>query len=148
MILIEYPKPDFRIELRNEQPYIFDTIRKKWLLLQEEEWVRQNFVRYLLEVMKYPSSLIALEKEIYLGALKKRFDVLVYDGNHKPWMLVECKRPDVPVSDVVLHQVLRYHISIPAEYLVLTNGNHTYGWQKKGGGLTEIHSLPELLANQ
>jgi len=148
MILIEYPQPDFKIEHRNGQPYIFDSIRRKWLLLQDEEWVRQNFVQYLLQVMRYPKSLIALEKEIYLGELKKRFDILVYDHDHKPWMLVECKSAEVPVTEKVLHQVLRYNISMPAEYLILTNGNHNYGWQKKYGELIEIDSLPEFTTHR
>ena len=147
MILIKYPTPDFKIELRNDQPFIFDTIRRKWLLLQDEEWVRQNFVQYLLQVMQYPKSLIALEKEIYLGDLKKRFDILVYDYNHKPWMLVECKREKVPISENTLHQVLRYNLSMPAEYLIITNGNQNYGWQKKDGRLLSISSLPELIAH-
>ena len=147
MILIEYPKPDFKIELKNDQPHIFDILRKKWLLLQDEEWVRQNFIQYLLQVMKYPKTLIALEKEIFLGDLKKRFDILVYDTNHQPWMLVECKSQDIPISENVLHQVLRYNISMPAEYLIITNGNNNYGWQKINGQLVEIDSLPEFAAN-
>ena len=147
MILIEYPKPAFRVEHRGGQPYIFDSIRRKWLLLQDEEWVRQNFIQYLLQVMKYPRSLIALEKEIYLGELKKRFDILVYNASHQPWMLVECKSANVPIAENTLHQVLRYHISMPARYLVLTNGNYCCGWQKKDGQLLEIGSLPEFPAN-
>ncbi|MEE6186048.1 type I restriction enzyme HsdR N-terminal domain-containing protein [Niabella digestorum] len=147
MIFIEYPQPDFKIEIRGDQPYIFDHIRRKWLLLQDEEWVRQNFVQYLLQVMKYPKTLIALEKEIVVGELKKRFDILVYDTQHKPWMLIECKGPDVPITQNVLHQVLRYNIAMPAEYLILTNGNYNYGWQKKDGQLQEIHSLPEFLTH-
>lgn len=146
-MLIEYPKPDFRIELRNNQPYIFDCIRRKWLLLQEEEWVRQNFVQYLIQIMKYPQPLIALEKEIALGTLKKRFDVLVYDANHNPWMLVECKGADVALTDATLQQVLRYNISMPALYLVITNGSTSYGWRKCNGSLEEISSLPEFGAH-
>lgn len=147
MILIQYPKTDFKIELRNNQPFIFDNIRRKWLLLQDEEWVRQNFVQYLIQVMHYPQSLIAIEKEIYLGELKKRFDILVYDANHKPWMLVECKNNKVPITEKVLHQVLRYNISIPAKYLIVTNGSHNYGWQNKNGELHAITSFPEFGAN-
>ena len=148
MILIEYPPPDFKIEFRNERHYIFDSIRRKWLLLQDEEWVRQNFVQYLLQGMRYPQSLIALEKEIYLGELKKRFDILVYDNNLQPWMLVECKSDKIPVTEKVLHQVLRYNISMPAEYLIVTNGKHSYGWQKKDGQLIEINLLPEFPAHR
>ena len=148
MILIEYPPPGFKMEWREEQPYIFDSIRKKWLLLQDEEWVRQNFVQYLLQVMKYPRELIALEKEIYLGSLKKRFDILVYDQFHQPWMLIECKKAKLTLTDKVLHQLLRYHITIPAPYLVVTNGSFTYGWQKENGQLIEMSSLPEFCAHQ
>ncbi|HWI89899.1 MAG TPA: type I restriction enzyme HsdR N-terminal domain-containing protein [Flavisolibacter sp.] len=115
----------------NGKRYIFDAIRKVWLLLTEEEWVRQNFVNYLISELKYPSSIIAIEKEISLNNLKKRFDILVYDKQHKPWMLVECKEPKVSLSEDVLQQVLRYNISVPVEYIVITNGNTTVGWKKE-----------------
>lgn len=144
MIEIQYPEPAFNVKHQNGIAYIFDAIRKKWLLLQDEEWVRQNFVQYLLQIMGYPQSLIALEKEIKLGELKKRFDVLVYDKQHKPWMLVECKSDSVPLKDAVLQQVLRYNISLPSKYLVITNGKQTYGWEKTNGRLIEILELPNF----
>ena len=78
MLVINYPEPNFRIKTEDGKEYIFDSFRKKWLLLTPEEWVRQNFVQYLTQVMHYPASLVALEKEIWLGELKKRFDILVY----------------------------------------------------------------------
>jgi hypothetical protein len=115
----------------NGRQYIVDTIRKVWLLLTEEEWVRQNFVNYLITQLNYPSTIIAIEKEISLNDLKKRFDILVYDKEHKPWMLVECKEPKVNLSEDVLQQVLRYNISVPVEYIVITNGNTTVGWRKE-----------------
>lgn len=142
MIEIQYPQPAFKVRYQNGIPYIFDAIRKKWLLLQDEEWVRQNFVQYLIQVMQYPSSLIALEKEIRLGPLKKRFDILVYDACHQPWMLVECKSETIALQDEVLNQALRYNITMPANYLVITNGKKTYGWQKKDGRLELIDKLP------
>ncbi|MCR6719837.1 MAG: type I restriction enzyme HsdR N-terminal domain-containing protein [Chitinophagaceae bacterium] len=98
-----------------------------------EEWVRQNFLAYLLRVQQYPSTLIALEKQIRVGELIKRFDILVYDSQHQPWMMVECKAPEVPLTESTLQQVLRYHISTPAKYLVITNGKATMGWEKKMG---------------
>ncbi|MFT3902565.1 MAG: type I restriction enzyme HsdR N-terminal domain-containing protein [Niabella sp.] len=144
MISIQFPQPDFKVQHKNGAPYIFDRIRKKWLLLQEEEWVRQNWVQYLLQTMDYPQTLIALEKEIRLGELKKRFDILVYDTQLRPWMLIECKAPQVPLSDNTLGQVLRYNITLPAQYLIITNGNHTMGWQKSTTGLAEITQLPRF----
>lgn len=147
MIRIQYPEPEFKIETRNGLPHIFDALRKKWLVLQDEEWIRQNFIHYLLQTMRYPKTLIALEKEIRLGELKKRFDILVYDPEHRPWMLIECKAGQVLLNDSVLNQVLRYHIALPAQYLVITNGNQTYGWEKTPGGLAPIDTLPEFFAH-
>jgi hypothetical protein len=131
MIAVQYPEPKFKMKNENGKRYIFDSIRKVWLLLTEEEWIRQNFVNYLISELKYPSSIIAIEKEISLNNLKKRFDILVYDKQHKPWMLVECKEPKVSLSEDVLQQVLRYNISVPVEYIVITNGNTTVGWKKE-----------------
>ena len=147
MITIEYPEPTFRIKEENDETFIFDPIRKQWLVLTNEEWVRQNFIQYLVQVKKYPASLIAIEKEIYLGELKKRFDILVYNNLHKPWMLIECKSPDIKMDMPVLEQVLRYGISVPADFLVITNGNTTYGWTKSTGNLVAAEALPEWISS-
>lgn len=141
MIKIEYPEPAFKIKTEGDKDFIFDTMRKKWLLLTPEEWVRQNFVQYLILVKKYPSTLIALEKEISLGELKKRFDILIYDTNHQPWMMIECKAATIDMNEAVLQQVLRYNISVPVKYILITNGNITYGWERDTE-LTVINELP------
>lgn len=143
MLAINYPEPQFRMKTEGDREYIFDSLRKKWLLLTPEEWVRQNFVQYLVQVRKYPSALIALEKMLTLGELKKRFDILVYDQAHRPWMMIECKAPSVELNETVLHQLLRYNISVPAGYLVITNGEFTYGWKKENNALQLIEELPE-----
>ena len=91
MLMINYPEPSFRVKTEKGKECIFDPHRRKWLILTPEEWVRQNFIQYLIQVMNYPASLIALEKEIWLGEMKKRFDILVYNKDHQPWMIVECK---------------------------------------------------------
>lgn len=143
MLTITYPEPSFRVKKQGEKDFIFDTIRKKWLLLTPEEWVRQNFVQYLVQVKKYPVTLVALEKMILLGELKKRFDILVYDQRHQPWMMIECKSPAISLDDGVLHQLLRYHISVPAGLLVITNGEYSYAWEKREGQLQMIDALPE-----
>ena len=131
------------MKTEGEKEYIFDNLRKKWLLLTPEEWVRQNFVQYLVQVKKYPSTLIALEKMLVLGELKKRFDILVYAPTHRPWMMIECKAPSVELNETVLHQLLRYNISIPAGYLIITNGEFTYGWKKENNALQLMEELPE-----
>jgi len=142
MIKVNYPEPVFRFKEENGKEMIFDFIRKQWLLLNEEEWVRQNFIQFLVQELKYPSELIAVEKEIQLGDLKKRFDILVYDRDHKPWMLVECKAGEIALDEKVLFQVLRYNISMPANFLVITNGQFTYAWEKINGELKDILQMP------
>ena len=144
MISIQFPQPEFRIKNEENKEFIFDALRKKWLLLTPEEWVRQNFVQYLIKIKNYPSALIALEKEIWLGELKKRFDVLVYNKDHKPWMMIECKGGEIKLNDAVLQQALRYNISVPVEFIVITNGSFTYGWQRTGGDLKLMSELPVL----
>lgn len=147
MLAINYPEQKFQIKKDAGKNFIFDPLRKKWLLLTPEEWVRQNFIQYLIQVKKYPASLIAQEKLIKLGELKKRFDILVYDKNHLPWMMIECKAPAIKLDESVLHQLLRYHISVPTGFLIITNGEFSYGWEKNGQGLELIQGLPEWNGN-
>ena len=145
MIMVQYPEPQFRIKVENGKRLIFDSIRKVWLHLTEEEWVRQNFLNYLISELKYPSALIALEKEIMLNELKKRFDILVYNPSHKPWMMVECKASSVKLSEDVLQQLLRYNISVPVDYMIITNGTSTIGWKKEQGGLKMLTDMPAFV---
>lgn len=141
-MIINYPTPGFKIRKEGEKEFIFDPIRRKWILLTPEEWVRQNFIQYLLQEMKYPASLLAIEKEIQLGELKKRFDILVYDANHQPWMMIECKAMEIKLEEAVLQQILRYNISIPVRYLLITNGQYCMGWVREKAGLRVISALP------
>jgi len=142
MVSISYPEPAFRIKKEAGKEFIFDALRRKWLLLTPEEWVRQNFVQYMVQVKKYPVSLIAIEKEIRLGELKKRFDILVYDQDHQPWMMVECKAAAIRLEEKVLDQVLRYSISVPVRYLVVVNGTECFAWIRQGGQLENIAAIP------
>jgi hypothetical protein len=144
MIAVQYPEYEFRLRHEGPKHSVFCIIRRQWLILTEEEWVRQNFVNYLISVLGYPSTLIAVEKEIILNDLKKRFDILVYDKAHKPWMMIECKEPKVQLNEKVLQQVLRYNMSIPVAYIVITNGSNTIGWRKKGDALELLDELPLL----
>ena len=121
---------------------LFDPLRKKWIVLTPEEWVRQNFIQILLQVQQYPATLIALEKEIRFGELKKRFDILVYNQQHQPWLMVECKAMDVELSEKTLQQILIYHAGLPVGWLIITNGSSTYGWQKVNDHFVSVDSLP------
>jgi hypothetical protein len=142
MIRIEYPSFPFRMKEEEGKEFIFDENRRQWLRLTPEEWVRQNFLQYLLQVKKYPASLTAIEKEIRLGELKKRFDILVYDAQHQPWLMVECKGMDVLLNDGVLQQVLRYNVAVPVPYLVITNGSSCFAYIKKNNQLQLLDVLP------
>jgi hypothetical protein len=143
MISVKFPEPGFRLKKENDIEFIFDGIRKQWLALNDEEWVRQNFVQYLTQTLSYPAAFIALEKEIRLGELVKRFDILIYDPLHRPWMMIECKAPGVQLNESTLQQALRYNISVPVSYLVITNGHYTFGWEKTGVDLTLIQQMPQ-----
>jgi hypothetical protein len=143
MIKIQYPEWQPKIKLAAGKKTIFDAFRKRWVLLTPEEWVRQNFLQYLVKVKHYPAALIAIEKEIELGDLKKRFDIVVYK-NSKPWMMVECKETSVMLDKKVLDQVLRYNMSLKVPYLVITNGNYCNAFAVVGDRLEEIDSLPGM----
>ncbi len=144
MIKIEFPKDQIKIQQRQGINEIFDQVRKKWLLLTPEEWVRQNIVQFLLIKKKYPAALIAIEKEIKLGELKKRCDIVVYNRQSQPWMIVECKEMNVILSEKTLEQVLRYHITLPAKYLIITNGSHCFGFEKNNNRFAEINNFPDF----
>jgi hypothetical protein len=145
MIKITYPAYQAKIKQEPGKELIFDEVRKQWVLLTPEEWVRQNFLQHLIQIKKYPASLIAVEKEIYLGDIKKRFDIVVYDKNTHPWMLVECKEMNVELNNMVLSQALRYNINLQVPYLVITNGIYGYAFRLCNQQLEEIELLPDYL---
>lgn len=142
MIKIEFPPYHPKIKTEAGKEIIFDEVRKRWITLTPEEWVRQNFLQYLVKVAGYPASLIAVEKEISLGELKKRFDIVVFDKNSKPNMVIECKEMNVPLTEAVLNQVLRYNITLQVPFLVITNGSHCFAAENKNGQLSELSSIP------
>ncbi len=144
MIKINYPLYLPKIKTENTKELIFDEIRKLWVVLTPEEWVRQNFLQYLIQIKKYPSSLISVEKEIKLVDLKKRFDIVIFDGNTKPWMIIECKEMNVPLSQQILDQVLRYNISLQVPYLVITNGSYCMAFKCEQNNLIAIDELPQF----
>ncbi len=127
MQLLNLPTYQFEIKSSENKQLIFDKIRKKYVVLTPEEWVRQNFVTYLLEEKKYPISLITVEKQVTVNKLKKRFDILVFDkkGNHN--IIVECKSPKIKITQDTFDQIARYNLALNAEYLIVTNGiSHYY----------------------
>lgn len=142
MIKIYYPHFPYKIkEEEAGKEYIFDELRRQWVRLTPEEWVRQNFIQYLLQIKKYPSAYIAVERKMKLGELSKRFDLLVFDKGARPWMMIECKAMGKPLDKTVLWQALHYNLAIPVKYLVITNGEYCHGYQK---GLMDFEEVPVL----
>lgn len=143
MINIKFPSHLFKIKSENGKEIIFDECRKQWVLLTPEEWVRQNFLQYLIQERLYPASLIAVEREVVLGDLKKRFDIVVFK-NAKPWMIVECKEMHGKLNEAVIKQILNYNITLQAEYLVITNGTSTFALHVQQGKFEWLQKLPDF----
>jgi len=119
---IKYPLFNTKLKKQKDQTYIFDQVRKKWLLLTPEEWVRQHLINFLIHEKKFPISLISIEKEIVLNDLKRRYDIVVYNKYLKPIVIIECKAPYIELDVAVVEQALRYNLIIKADYLMLSNG--------------------------
>lgn len=124
---LNLPTYSFNIKLIEQRKYIFDFIRKKFVLLTPEEWVRQNFLRYLVEEKKYPATLIAVEKEFKLNNLSKRGDAVVYNKLGKPFLIVEFKAPEVKINQKVFDQIARYNMKLQVDFLIVSNGLQHYG---------------------
>ena len=124
---LNFPKFSFRFKNSENKVSIFDTIRKKFIILQPEEWVRQHCVQYLINDKGYPKSLINVEKEIKINTLKKRYDIVVYNSDGTIHVIVECKGPEIKINQDTFDQIARYNLELNATYLMVTNGlNHYY----------------------
>ena len=119
---LNLPTYSFNIKLIDQRKYIFDSIRKKFVVLTPEEWVRQNFIRFLIDDKKYPASLIAVEMEFKVNNLSKRSDAVVYDKVGSPFLIMEFKAPKVKIDQKVFDQVARYIMKLKAKYFIVTNG--------------------------
>ncbi|TGV04033.1 type I restriction enzyme HsdR N-terminal domain-containing protein [Flavivirga rizhaonensis] len=127
MQALNFPKFSFRFKNNENKVSIFDSIRKKFVILQPEEWVRQHCVQYLINNKGYPKSLINVEKELIINSLKKRYDIVVYNSNGSIHLIVECKAPKIVINQDTFDQIARYNLKLNATYLMVTNGlNHYY----------------------
>ncbi len=141
MIKINYSDIKPAIKTENSKELIFCIIRKRWFIITPEEWVRQNFVLYLIHSLQYPASLIAVEKQLILSEVKKRFDIVVYKQSI-PFIIVECKEMNVPLSESTISQVINYNSSVQAPYIVVTNGSYCAGFLKEENKFVEVEELP------
>jgi hypothetical protein len=123
---LNFPVYSFRFKNSENKVAIFDEIRKKFMLLTPEEWVRQHTVQFLLQDKKFPKSYINVEKLIKINNLSKRYDVVVFQPNGDIFLLIECKAPEVPISQNTFDQIARYNLVLKAKYLMVTNGLNHY----------------------
>ena len=123
---LNFPVYSFRFKNSENKVSIFDEIRKKFILLTPEEWVRQHVVQFLLQDKKYPKSYINVEKLIKINDLSKRYDGVVFQPNGDIFLLIECKASEVPISQQTFDQIARYNLVLKAKYLMVTNGLNHY----------------------
>jgi hypothetical protein len=123
---LNFPVYSFRFKNSENKVAIFDEIRKKFILLTPEEWVRQHTVQFLLQDKKFPKSYINVEKLIKINDLSKRYDVVVFQPNGEIYLLIECKAPEVQITQQTFDQIARYNLVLKAKYLMVTNGLNHY----------------------
>lgn len=146
---LNLPEYTFRIKTEDGKTMIFDAIRRKFVALTPEEWVRQNFIEYLKTEKNYPASLMAVEKQITINQMQRRFDLLVYSRTHQPSLIAEFKAPDVKITQEVFDQVVRYNMALKVAGIIVSNGlqhfackmdyaNNTYSYLREIPGYGEL----------
>ena len=124
---LNFPTYSFRFKNSENKISIFDSIRKKFVILQPEEWVRQHCIQFLINEKGFPKSLINIEKELTINSLKKRYDIVVFNSDGSIHLIVECKAPKIIIKQDTFDQIARYNLKLNATYLMVTNGlNHYY----------------------
>lgn len=119
---LNFPEYKFRFKSNENKPLIFDVVRKKFVVLEPEEWVRQHVVQFLISEKKYPHSHINVEKQLKLNNTTKRYDIVVFNKDGSIHLIVECKAPNIPLNQAVFDQIARYNFTLNASYLMVTNG--------------------------
>lgn len=134
-----------KVKQEQEQLFVWDIIRKKWIQLNAEEEVRQLLLHFLLQHCAVPKALIAIEKQIKVGSLNKRFDIIVYNQAMQPWMLIECKAPDVILNQHTWYQLLDYNQTLQAKFGIISNGIETQlaAFDSKTGLFNLLNTFPQ-----
>ncbi len=142
---LNLPSYIYKMKETDGKTYIFDAIRKKYLVLTPEEWVRQHFINLLLNHYGYSKSLLRLEGGLSYNKLQKRTDIVVFDNDGKPFLLVECKAADVPINRAVIEQASRYNLTMQCPFLVVTNGISTFCFKInfETGKYEQLKDLPK-----
>ena len=126
MLQLNLPQYNFRIKKQDEKLLIFDSQRKRYVSLTPEEWVRQHFIRFLIDKKGYPSALLAVEKQLNLNGMKKRCDAILYNPDAKPAMIIEFKAPHVSINQQTFDQVAVYNAKLKVDFFIISNGLEHY----------------------
>ena len=141
---LNFPPFEHKLKVENSKDYIWEPIRKSWILLTPEEWVRQNLIRYFADVLAYPMGLMQSECQIKVGKIKKRFDLVIMDKNLNPWLICECKGPNINIDASVFQQAAIYNSKLKCPYLAVTNGMKHYCFEInfKEGSFKNVGDFP------
>lgn len=126
MLALNLPPCTLKIIKRDEKPYVFDILRKRYVALTPEEWVRQNFTHFLIEHKGYPTALLANEVSLNLNGTSKRCDSVLYNSTAKPRMIIEFKASHIELTQKVFDQISRYNMALHVDYLIVSNGLQHY----------------------
>ena len=126
MFQLNLPEYNFRIKKQDEKLLIFDSQRKRYVSLTPEEWVRQHFIRFLIEVKGYPAAYLAVEKQLSLNGMKKRCDAVLYNDHAIPILIIELKAPTIPITQTTFDQVAVYNAKLKVDYFMISNGIEHY----------------------
>jgi hypothetical protein len=147
MVKLNLPEYEYNVKNAEGKVWIFDIIRKRYIILTPEEWVRQHFVNYLTKDLMYPKSLIKIETGLIYNKLNKRSDIIIYNREGSPWMVIECKAHDQKLSTQTLEQVTMYNASMRAKYVAVTNGMMHFcceiNWEERKTNL--LKAFPEYM---
>lgn len=123
---LSFPAYQFRVKNSENKTAIFDIIRKKFVILTPEEWVRQHVLHFLVKEKKYPKSLINVEKQLIINGTKKRYDIVTFKTDGSIFLIVECKAPKISIKQETFDQIARYNLELKSDFLMVTNGLHHY----------------------
>jgi len=126
MLQLNLPEYDFRIKKQDEKLFIFDSQRKRYVSLTPEEWVRQHFIRFLIEEKGYPAAYLAVEKQLNMNGMKKRCDAILYNEYALPVLIIELKAPTVRITQATFDQVAVYNAKLKVDYFMISNGIEHY----------------------
>ena len=126
MLQLNLPEYNFRIKKTDEKLLIFDSQRKRYVSLTPEEWVRQHFIRFLIEEKGYPAAYLAIEKQLSLNGMKKRCDAILYNQYASPILIIELKAPNIPITQATFDQVAVYNSKLKVDFFIISNGLEHY----------------------